>query len=81
LHPAATALRLAVALFMMGERGQRREFPINSTCVQSVVFDDGDTFVRLNTGHEYQITSQQAEGLLAAQSPGSYFNEHIRLKA
>jgi hypothetical protein len=46
--------------------------------VSAVIYDDGDTFVRLNTGHEYPITEAQAEGLLSAKSPGAYFNEVIR---
>ncbi len=77
MHPAVVALRLAAALFAAGER-TRREIPVSSSCVASVIYDDGDITVKLRSGHEYPVTSQQAEGLLAAKSPGSYFNEHIR---
>jgi hypothetical protein len=68
---------LAIALFAAGER-TRREISVSSSCVSAVIYDDGDTFVRLNTGHEYPITEAQAEGLLSAQSPGQFFNAHIR---
>jgi hypothetical protein len=77
MHPALAALRLAAALFAAGNH-TRREFSLNSECVASVVYDDGDITVKLHSGHEYPITEGQAAGLLSARSPGQFFNTHIR---
>lgn len=57
------------------------ELPLNSTACASVSASiDGDCTVTMVSGETYDISKEQALGLLSAQSPGRYFNMHIKGK-
>lgn len=53
--------------------------PLSSTACASVdVSGDGDCTVTMASGQTYDITKEQAIGLLSASSPGGYFNRYIK---
>jgi hypothetical protein len=44
------------------------------------IYRSGDCTVAMVSGETYDISKEQALGLLSAQSPGRYFNMHIKGK-
>lgn len=58
-----------------------RRVPVESSCIDSVGYDNEVLEVRFNNGGVYryfEVPAQLYRQLLAAESKGRFFNHHIR---